>query len=944
MADKFSENYIDSARFDRLPQLEEHSLMSDLLEFNDPASPLALPLNPPLTPAFPSPPALPPLLSTGPGLTTSLPLFSSPSRLTPQFSSYLSTLLPIFHELTQDLESNLHQLMSLNPSRRESIAQYLDLLAGQQPSSSLASSSSAPPSAGGELKKRLEGKKTAVQLAALKTFLEEVALIALGQILLLKSWSDRGIRKWCLNDLGRLNWALSSTLKSALPLDREGWQITRPNLYSWYNPSKQHQADLWNNLEKWNLDQEGSALLRQLLQHLRKSPSLDGQASGRYDFRFFESLWPKMESFGFDASPEGMKRKKVIFTPTLRDGALLRSGPKELTWIGLEASAFQFMISELMILWRGPIPPPLWAIGTGLEVHSRDQLTFLSQASKPSLYCRIAEMEACQAAFILEETILRAQSRQAACHTFREQLEGLPYFKKIKASGTSLGTLQACVALTKLRPGGILLWAREEPLTSKEGSEALHFLLDRARLNHEWDFSQIEHQLPHAEALFPKHLYLFQKELQLEARHSHRPTRHVIEGSLRSHVELPLLLEDAFAAIESQNPPRGHWSVISHVSPHTQRDWMDKWPDPTCHRAVRRLNQLRQASLPLAQITTIRPTPEGDPKRGGTWSLQLALKGFWIKAELTPSGQRKLAVYPLPAAGENAKGQGFFILFGQEEWLHPLKAYLSSQSTQTWLDHHAERKGDRWLLKEQVVKWIPIPKNLLKQLPMPLEPEAGLHSQLKKNWAPASSSSNDHDFLPDLWQQHFSEIDTQPKAIMTALQNLPPDEPAAETIHAACFVAAAKALGQLETSQNRLLGLVSPEGKLRWKEILAILPETEVVSLTQHPKIRLIGSLPPHLTITRMDRVKSPTAGVLLTTEAGFNLQLACSSSLLLSLLLDQLEGYPHPTWLELVENVRLPRKIEFAEATALDVLNAHAQQTSRLQEFHDLLSSCQLF
>jgi hypothetical protein len=278
------------------------------------------------------------------------------------------------------------------------------------------------------------------------------------------------------------------------------------------------------------MSDEGPNFLKTLLGPTRRAPSEAIESVG-YDPRFFKSLWDYMPLFGFNSQPDPsvLKRNKIIFSPTLRDGSLVRMGPPDLTWIGLESSPFQLMIAELMQLWWGPTAPPFWSVGTGLEVHTRDQLAFALSSSKPSVVCRIAEMEACDAAFLLEEHTIRTQGRNTHAARLREQLEKLPYFKKLRSPGTSLGALQACVALSKLRPSGTLLWAREEALCSKEGTEVLNFLLDRAKLCCEWDFSELEHSLPSAIPLYPKHLYLFQKEPNLESRLSHRPTRHSIE-------------------------------------------------------------------------------------------------------------------------------------------------------------------------------------------------------------------------------------------------------------------------------------------------------------------------------------------------------------------------------------------------------------------------------
>jgi hypothetical protein len=240
------------------------------------------------------------------------------------------------------------------------------------------------------------------------------------------------------------------------------------------------------------------------------------------------------------------------------------------------------MSAELIQLWWGPCEPPLWARNDGLETHSRDQLSLDLMSAKPSLLSRIKDMESFDLAFVLEERSLRAQGRSPEAHRFREQLDQLPYFKKIRASGTSLGDLQACVALSKLRPGGWLWWAREEALGSVDGQETLRFLLDRGQLTAEWDFSRLEHGLPLNQMglpLFPRHLYLFQREPRIEERHGHRPLKLTVQGQLRSHVELPLALRGALLSKARPQAPHAHWQIHAHVSPSRQKDWLERWPD-----------------------------------------------------------------------------------------------------------------------------------------------------------------------------------------------------------------------------------------------------------------------------------------------------------------------------------------------------------------------------
>ena len=97
------------------------------------------------------------------------------------------------------------------------------------------------------------------------------------------------MRAWSSKDLAQLNWALSQALKPLVPIDRESWQVTRPNLYSWYNPSNELQRAIWKALEEINLSLEGPQFLTLSLRLTRKYlpewPTLGG-----YDLRFFVSL------------------------------------------------------------------------------------------------------------------------------------------------------------------------------------------------------------------------------------------------------------------------------------------------------------------------------------------------------------------------------------------------------------------------------------------------------------------------------------------------------------------------------------------------------------------------------------------------------------------------------------------------------------------------------
>jgi hypothetical protein len=163
-------------------------------------------------------------------------------------------------------------------------------------------------------------------------------------------------------------------------------------------------------------------------------------------------------------------------------------------------------------------------------------------------------------------------------------------------------------------------------------------------------------------------------------------------------------------------------------------------------------------------------------------------------------------------------------------------------------------------------------------------------------------------------------------------------------IRATLFVRASRALDSLLSGQGRLLSVVTPEGKIRWREMLEVLPKTELTSVSFHPRIRISGQVPPYLPIGKIDRIRMPQPGIILATELGLNAQIFSDSQVLLDMIWDQLEGLVHPTWNELVQYLKVPRRLEIAEATASDVLRSHGESTQRLRELGELIRACRLF
>ena len=171
----------------------------------------------------------------------------------PATANSMAAFVPALVGLTQDLSSDLKQnqfrLLSLNRSRREEILTRLQALAGMQPEPT-------------DLATWLT-EHHASGAAAVSAFLEEISLVVLGQALVLKSWADRGIRPIQKSDLSNLNWALAHHLKRFTAHGRDTWQLTRPNIYSWYNPSPTLQHRIWETLHSWNLSPDPPRVLTQ---------------------------------------------------------------------------------------------------------------------------------------------------------------------------------------------------------------------------------------------------------------------------------------------------------------------------------------------------------------------------------------------------------------------------------------------------------------------------------------------------------------------------------------------------------------------------------------------------------------------------------------------------------------------------------------------------------
>ena len=942
-------------------------------------------------------PSAPPVVPT--------PTHSSPVK--PQaWSSDLvlsSQIFELVDRILAELRESALNLLQLNPTRREAIVLHLERTAGQ--SSPDSKSAAAPASAKAttfgandpRLKSWIVGSLSPQQEAALNAYFEELALVCLGQAFLLKSWSDRGLRKWQPDCLSGINWVLTTALKDLVPFGREGWQITSRTIYSWYNPSPALQKEIWYCLENLTIrDDDAPRLLGALLSRARqRHAGLPTAAEfAGYDGRFYALLWSQLKAQGFTAetvdmpgSLQPLRRRKKVFSPSLRDGAMVRTAPANLDWVGLEQNPFLLMVAELSMLWWGPAAPPLWTAGTGLESHSREQMSFaLGQSRAPNqlmapkltLHSLIGEIESCELAIVGEEPLIRANGRNLEAQRLREQIEEFPTFKRLRAAGTSLGDLQACVAMNKLRPGGQLWWAREEALAEHDGREVLTYLLERGRLLAEWDFSGLKIQgrgLNRTDApeikLLPRHLYLWLRDADIQSRHGHRPLRITVQGKIASQEEfsrlLPQLFEEAIRAAVARmnganpdaiqrplgalaNPP---WTIHVQISPSTQKEWAEHWPEPTGADQLMEISRIRQISLPLATISTVRMAQtllpsnalhvQSDPNQPQLTGVLLRPAGKdeprKLKADSLVSIRRDLDKKTLSPESISPQGAYHILIPLDEGRIAPLLAWLESPVVRRWIDHHAERKGDRWVLTEQIVKFIPVPRQLLRTLGMVPDPRGG------GNIVEAQPNLT----LPLDWEKSAADLALRPRAVLDRLRNeiaraQPETVQLISELKSQLFVRAAQIQAHNRLTQSRLMSMVGADGKLRWREVFGILPPSEFSAVAMHSAVRLTGTLPPQIPITRWDRVRVPTQGILLATEAGFHLHLGCESSRMIDMILDQLQGLKHPVWADLAPWLKLPRNLERVEQIGNELLHAWHEQQARMTELQEFMEECGSF
>jgi len=196
--------------------------------------------------------------------------------------------------------------------------------------------------------------------------------------------------------------------------------------------------------------------------------------------------------------------------------------------------------------------------------------------------------------------------------------------------------------------------------------------------------------------------------------------------------------------------------------------------------------------------------------------------------------------------------------------------------------------------------------------------------------------------LPGDWERLAAQVPHNPASVVAALKQLNShSEEERDRVKAALLIRAARAHEQIQEGLKRLSIIISPDACVRWKGILDILPKAESLAITLHPFIKLSGNLPPHVPVGKIDPVKAPSPGILLSTEMGLHLHIGSDNALALEMLWSQLEGVKAPTWSELVQYLRLPRRMDMAKETAAEILQSFLAQDAKAKELVELLSAC---
>jgi len=102
--------------------------------------------------------------------------------------------------------------------------------------------------------------------------------------------------------------------------------------------------------------------------------------------------------------------------------------------------------------------------------------------------------------------------------------------------------------------------------------------------------------------------------------------------------------------------------------------------------------------------------------------------------------------------------------------------------------------------------------------------------------------------------------------------------------------------------------------------------------------VQIRGQMPLQTPINHLSIQKAPQS-ILMATEAGHHMTVEITNRLLLDVLWDQIQSMDKPTWSEIVEFVRAPRRFETLETRAAELLRIQGEQQSMLQHLQVILA-----
>ena len=835
---------------------------------------------------------------------------SSTPAPTAEVANRFESLEIFLQDLVSEQLKRPSDLLTLNPSRRESLGRFLSEL----------SRLPEPEHPQDALRSFVRNDRTQSEQEALKQLFKQIAIVQIAKALLVLSWRRKSGMDLAKADLKDLTAAISRELGKYIHLQTSSCQLIQRNFYSWYKMSDETQQRLMSMLQTISSVEEARNWL------LERARCLSAETLGereRYSNAVYAHLWKSARKHELlNTRSDSL----IGFSPTLRDGSLMESAPSNIEWIGFEPLSFELLFCEVRYLWNEPKCPPLWMKGTGIEMNMEQQRDLLLTASgKQNILKQMDSVTCADVALIAEESLIRTQGRSLAAQALRKSVDQHPVLKKLKQPSTTRGMYQACQAVDKLRQGGTLIWMREELLTEASGKPALQFLLDQASILLIADLSGLQSSSDRLKRDIPKALYVLRKENRLEERKGHRPILIKAFGAIESDQDASLLFDRLISLIrkpEQVFPPEP-FHLRTRVSPMDQREWEQHWFNPNDDQMVAQIENLKRNSDPFGQFATIRTLPLPgigsssawyDPANGGRTP-----GGFYVWVESSKNGNELFTATEsrLPAYVKGMHSL-FFVSPLRQEWGLALQSILRSPLARDWFEYSIERKKGIWVLKDSDLKAVPIPRHLTRAL-VAERPEL---SELDPKEAKV-----------------LGRISTEPHQALKAIENEP-------ELKARAFIHAASVLEHLDEQQGSLFKMISPDEQLIYPRLFdTVLTEQDLCTIHQHPNIRYTPTFSVHQAIRQVSVIKAPAPGILLTTPRGLTQMLYVQDSWLLDRCHDAIEELRRndnePTWGEIMKTVRLPRNPEQARTMGSQILKAYSTEKMRRKELIHLTGVC---